>query len=161
MKNGNLVINGGMDLEIDWNALQSAAISARARSYAPFSRFRVGAAVVTSSGVIYSGANYESISYGLSLCAERAALVSAQQAGAIESLIAIAVAADRIGADGSIVCLPDPVSPCGACRQWIVEAARRGSGEWVVRCGNSDFSEFHDHASAVLLPSAFTDLGLE
>lgn len=90
----------------------AAAWNARAAAYAPYSRFHVGAAVLGSCGRLWYGANVENSSYGLTLCAERAALAAARAAGG-EAFLLLCVAADT----------EEPISPCGACRQWIVELA--------------------------------------
>ena len=91
-------------------ALLEHAKAARARAYAPYSRFAVGAAVETADGSVVSGCNVENASYGLSICAERTALVRAVAEGHRE-IRAIAVA----GPDGV------ETSPCGACRQFIAD----------------------------------------
>ena len=91
-------------------ALISAAARARGAAYAPYSRFRVGAAVRTASGAVYTGANIENASYGLSHCAERVAIHKAVSEGH-RRLEAIAVVADG----------PSPAMPCGACRQVMAE----------------------------------------
>jgi cytidine deaminase len=98
--------------------LIGAARAAARRSYSPYSRFRVGAAVRTAKGV-YTGTNVENASYGLSLCAERAALAAAVSAGAgpIEAVSISCIDADPDGSD------PGVLMPCGACRQWLVELA--------------------------------------
>lgn len=93
-----------------WHAVLEAALAARTRAYAPYSRFAVGAAVQTKSGVIYSGCNVENASYGLTVCAERTALFQAIAAGEREFSL-LAVVADT----------PQPVAPCGACRQVMAE----------------------------------------
>ena len=93
-------------------ALWQAATEARSRAYAPYSRLRVGASVLTARGAVYTGANVENASYGLSLCAERAALVQAVGAeGPDLSVQALAVVSDQ----------PGPLAPCGACRQMLFE----------------------------------------
>jgi len=85
-----------------------AAHDARGRAYAPYSNYQVGAAVLTREGRIFGGCNVENASYGISLCAERGAIASAIAAGQ-RDFTAIAIATERIG------------SPCGACRQFLVE----------------------------------------
>lgn len=90
-------------------ALVRAARTARRRAYAPYSRFPVGAAVLAASGAVVAGCNVENASYGLSMCAERAAIHRAVAEGH-RRLRAVAVAA---GHDGAM--------PCGACRQVMQE----------------------------------------
>jgi cytidine deaminase len=95
--------------------LCQAARGAAEFAYAKYSRFRVGAAVATTGG-IYTGANVENASYGLTLCAERAAIAKAVTSGDL-ALSRIAVACvDAAPGDGL-----NAAMPCGACRQWFVE----------------------------------------
>jgi len=94
--------------------LLKAAQQATENAYAPFSKFHVGAAILTQGGEIFTGCNVENSSYGLTNCAERTAIFAAVAAGALSAehdLVAVAVV-NREGA----VC-----SPCGACRQVIFE----------------------------------------
>lgn len=98
--------------EKDRQDLWQAAGEARSQAYAPYSAIRVGASLMTTRGSIYTGANVENASYGLSLCAERAALAQAVAAEGPELRVqALAVVSDR----------PGPFAPCGACRQVIFE----------------------------------------
>lgn len=97
--------------------LVSAAAEAATRAYAPYSKFRVGAAVRGARGV-YLGANVENASYGLSLCAERAALAAAVTAGE-RHILGVGLACIDAPADVGI----DGRMPCGACRQWLMELA--------------------------------------
>jgi cytidine deaminase len=90
--------------------LVAAAIRAREHAYAPYSNYRVGAAILLPEGEIVSGANVENASYGLTNCAERSAVYTAVSRGA-RALLAVAVATENAG------------SPCGACRQVLVEFA--------------------------------------
>ena len=94
----------------DWSQLIEAAWQAREHAHAPYSGFQVGAAVETADGRIYGGCNIENVSYGLTNCAERTAMFQAIANGA-KKLVRMAVCADT----------PEPVAPCGACRQVMVE----------------------------------------
>src|SRR5919202_4073760 len=93
--------------------LIAAALAARERAYAPYSRFQVGAAIRTSAGEVVAGCNVENVSYGLTACAERTAVFAARAAGKLgdppagPAIAAVAVVADTDA----------PPSPCGACRQ--------------------------------------------
>lgn len=90
--------------------LVQEAAEARARAYAPYSRFRVGAAALAGDGTIYTGANIENASYSLSHCAERVAIHKAVADGQ-RTIRAVAVVADGT----------EPAMPCGACRQVMAE----------------------------------------
>jgi len=93
-----------------FEGLVEAAWQARQRSYAPYSEFTVGAALLAADGRIFSGCNVENLSYGLTMCAERVAIGAAVAAG-VRDFVAMAVVADT----------GVPISPCGACRQVMAE----------------------------------------
>src|SRR5437868_3239407 len=97
---------------IDKKSLVRAAAAAREKAVAPYSNFKVGAALLTQTGEIIKGANVESASYGLTCCAERIALFKALTEGK-RSFVAIAVVASS----------PSGPAPCGACRQLLAEYA--------------------------------------
>jgi len=125
---------------IDFDALRSAAQAALAHAYAPYSSFRVGAALWNDDGRVITGVNVENVSYGLTVCAERNALGAAVVAGA------------RAITAGVVVCSgPTAITPCGACRQVLCELAPNAE----IRCYGADGSELRFSVSE-LLPSAFT-----
>src|SRR5437660_10747915 len=97
---------------MDFQKLFDFARDARLRAYAPYSKFQVGAALLTVDGRVFIGCNVENISLGLTCCAERVALFSALAAGCCEFREIVIVADSR-----------DPVTPCGACRQVMAEFA--------------------------------------
>lgn len=88
--------------------LLTAARAAAENAYAPYSEFKVGAALMDDQGAIYTGCNIENMSYGLTVCAERVALFSALAKG-VRRFTALAISA------------PEAVTPCGACRQVLAE----------------------------------------
>lgn len=95
--------------------LLNQARAARARAYAPYSKFQVGAAVLGASGKVYTGSNIENASYGLTVCAERVAIFKAISEGET-SLKRIAISCPT-SADGPV----ESLMPCGACRQVMSE----------------------------------------
>jgi cytidine deaminase len=122
-------------------SLINLAKAACARAYAPYSRFKVGAAILSEAGSVYTGCNVENSSYGLTNCAERTAIFSAVAAeGPAMRVRAVAVWTDPEG----------PCSPCGACRQVIFEL---GPGAIVLFQGRNGVQEACAHE---LLPAGFT-----
>ncbi len=120
--------------------LLQAAREVLAKAYAPYSHFRVGAALLTRQGAIFSGANVENASYGLTLCAERAAVAAAVAAeGPGMRIQVLAVASESRAA----------CPPCGACRQVILEF---GSGARLIFPGPDGLTEM---ALEELLPAGF------
>lgn len=129
----------------EWSreALVAQALRARERAYAPYSGYRVGAALLGRSGRIYTGCNVENAVYPLSICAERAAVVKAVSEGERE-FVAIAVAT----ANGA--------TPCGACRQTL-----REFGEGIIVLIADAGGAFRETTVVELLPDSFSaaDLG--
>jgi len=125
--------------------LERAARAAARHSYSPYSRFRVGSAVLTGSGRIFAGCNVENASYGLCNCAERTAIFSAAAAGE-----------RRVRAVVVYTPTPKPTLPCGACRQVINEF-----GPDAVVISICDSARRKETSLAELLPHAFgpKDLG--
>jgi len=119
--------------------LIAAAMAVRRNAHAPYSKFRVGAALLTKSGKVYTGVNVENASYGLTNCAERVAIGKAVSDGH-RKFQAIAVAAPS-----------SSLSPCGACRQVLAEF-----GEMVVICVDSrNTRRMRIQLLSELLPQAF------
>ncbi|MGD8346302.1 MAG: cytidine deaminase [Lysobacterales bacterium] len=122
--------------------LRREAMEVIANAYSPYSRFRVGAAVLAGSGAIYSGCNVENVSYGLTQCAERVALTSAiaagEQAGSLQCLL---------------LYIPGETAhaPCGACRQVMQELMAPDSV--LVSCCDTD--EVRSWTVPEYLPDAF------
>jgi cytidine deaminase len=111
-------------MKMDLDALYQEARRAAEYAYAPYSKFRVGAALLAEDGTVFTGANVENRSFGLTICAERSAVVSAVSSGR-RRFCALAIAA----LDSA-----EPVGPCGACRQVLSEFMPPGA---PVRFGGS------------------------
>ncbi|SCK26907.1 cytidine deaminase [Vogesella sp. LIG4] len=133
-----------MGHHIPWQELEKQARAAARQAYVPYSRFAVGAALLTSDGRIVRGCNVENASYGLTNCAERTAIFSARADGMSEVLA---------------VCIYTPTSaptpPCGACRQVLNEF-----GPGMAIRAVCDGTERIDTTLDVLLPGAFGPMNL-
>ena len=124
--------------------LVRAAADARQRAVAPYSKFKVGAALLTHKGEIVTGANVESASYGLTCCAERVVLFNALTAGK-RGFAAIAVVARA----------PGGPMPCGACRQLLAEYAPEAN-VWVA--DSQSLRTIREFSVSELLPAAFIEV---
>jgi cytidine deaminase len=122
--------------------LETRALAAQQRAYAPYSKFRVGASL-RASGQIFDGANVENASYGLAICAERTAMVAAATSGA-RDLQEVAVCTDA----------SPPSAPCGACRQFLYEFARDPTTVTIVAINPA--GERRSWTMAELLPDGFS-----
>jgi cytidine deaminase len=122
-----------------WQPLVAAAKAASAHAYCPYSRFAVGAAVQSADGHVFAGCNIENASYGLAVCAERNAVFHAVAAGAREIVAAV-------------IYTPTPAyaTPCGACRQVLLEFGPNAE----VLCV-SDGADQGRFTVSSLLPHAF------
>lgn len=124
--------------------LLEMAANVRENAHVPYSKFRVGAAIVTKNGNVYTGCNIECSSYGISICAERVALVKAVSAGEKEF--------DKIAVVGGLENSLTYTSPCGACRQFLSDF-----GEMKVILGYKENEEWKKKEFELkdLLPESF------
>lgn len=120
--------------------LLAAARKATSQAHAPYSKFKVGAAVSDERGRIYTAGNIENASYGLTVCAERVAIFSAIAAGA-KRITAVGVTSRQL----------KPVAPCGACRQVMTEFAAPSTPVYL----DAGRGKFVEQTVASLMPTAF------
>ena len=143
------------ELSAEDRELVELAKEATKQSYSPYSRFQVGAALRLADGTIVTGSNQENASYPLGLCAERTAIFHAQHMHPDQPITALAIAAF---ANGHFY--PEPISPCGACRQVMLEVEDRYKRPMRVllygACGTHVVSSVKD-----LLPFQFISDSLE
>jgi cytidine deaminase len=122
------------------------ARQAAKKAYAPYSNFQVGCAVESVDGEVVTGANMENACYRLGMCAEQSALTGAQHKFGLDKVARIAV----VGGSDATVC-----TPCGGCRQAILEAAQLSRRNIEILCGSGDRSAVERHTIEQLLPLAF------
>jgi cytidine deaminase len=140
--------------------LVERARAAALRAYAPYSRFSVGCAIESVDGEIAVGSNMENACYRLGICAEIAALTSAAQSFGLEQIARIAVAGGHVGADGSLAGAA-PVTPCGGCRQAILEAAHVSGRDLQVISANGEGTQTLVNAISALIPLGFGPASLK
>ena len=121
--------------------LVKAAIAARETAYAPYSKFKVGAAILTKDGKIYKGCNIENASYGATICAERSAVCNMIANGGADP-IAIAICYNE----------EEFAVPCGICRQVLSEFSPKG--DLVILMAKTD-GTYQETTLSALLPSSF------
>ncbi|KAA9014547.1 cytidine deaminase [Niallia endozanthoxylica] len=126
---------------MDIQTLLDQAIEARKKAYAPYSKFQVGAALLTKDNQVFLGCNIENASYGLTNCAERTAIFKAVSEGRKE-IEAIVVVGDTEG----------PIAPCGACRQVMAEFCDKDTKIILANLNGSKAETTIDQ----LLPGAFS-----
>ena len=134
--------------------LVEQARQAALQAYAPYSRFSVGCAVESVDGEIVLGANMENACYRLGVCAEISALTAAQQAFGLDRIVRIAVAGGHVGAGGSLAG-DAVVTPCGGCRQAILEAAHVSGRDLEIVSSNGDGTAQNIQRISELLPLGF------
>lgn len=123
-------------------------------AYAPYSRFSVGCAIESVDGAVAVGSNMENACYRLGVCAELAALTAAKQAFGLDRIARIAVAGGSVGAEGTLVGAA-VVTPCGGCRQSILEAAHLSGRDLEVVSSNGDGTEAEARRISELIPAGF------
>ena len=128
------------------------ARQAATRAYAPYSRFSVGCAVESVDGAVVTGANMENACYRLGICAEQSALTAAQRDFGLDQVARIAV----VGGTGDVVC-----TPCGGCRQAILEAAQLSDIDVEILCASGDGTAIERYTIGGLLPHSFGPANLK
>lgn len=126
--------------------LITLAREAAAKAYAPYSNFHVGCAIESVDGEVVTGANMENACYRLGICAEQSALTAAQHRFGLNKIARIAV----VGGTGGTVC-----TPCGGCRQAILEAAQLSGRDVEILCGSGDGTKAETHRIGDLIPLGF------
>ncbi|MDE6945826.1 MAG: cytidine deaminase [Anaeroplasmataceae bacterium] len=130
---------------MDKRELVAKAIEGRSLAYTPYSKFKVGAAILLKNGTYITGCNIENVSYGLSNCAERTTLFKMVSSGYTkEDVLAMAVVADTAS----------PVSPCGACRQVMAELLHKDT---LVLLANLNY-DIKETSVEELLPYGFEEI---
>jgi len=124
---------------------------ALARSHCPCSKLCVSAGWVLSDGSVITGVNYESASYGLTLCAERSALTRAQVEGEIEKGVGMVLASSWKDTETEA----PPLTPCGACRQWLAELSQRLGRDFPVYSFWKNSDTGIQSTAQELLPDSF------
>lgn len=128
--------------------LIKAALAARKSAYAPYSRYAVGAAVLTQSQKVFTGCNVENASYPAGLCAERVAIFKAVSEDE-RDILAIALVGGKDNCQGE---LPDYISPCGMCRQVMSEFGNENMRILLAKSEN----DYKEYTLGELLPLSFT-----
>lgn len=144
----------------DTQTLVERAREAARRAYAPYSGFSVGCAIESVDGEVVLGANMENACYRLGVCGEISALTSAIQAFGLDKIARIAVVGGKLGADGALSGA-DVVTPCGGCRQSIVEAAQLSGRDIEVISASGDGRQTTVTRISELLPYAFGPANLK
>jgi cytidine deaminase len=145
---------GEMTMDPTGDPLVERARQAALGAYAPYSRFSVGCAVESVDGEVAVGSNMENACYRLGVCAELAALSAAKQAFGLDRIARIAVAGGNVGADGALAGA-SVVTPCGGCRQSILEAAHVSGRDLDIVCSSGDGGARTTARISELIPLGF------
>ena len=132
--------------------LLALAREAAAKAYAPYSNFHVGCAIESTDGEVVTGANMENACYRLGVCAEQSALTAAQHKFGLKQVARMAV----VGGTDATVC-----TPCGGCRQAILEAAQLAGRDVEILCASGDGSRLERRTIGELIPFGFGPANLE
>lgn len=143
------------ELTAEERLLVDSAVAATDHSYAPYSHFNVGAALRLADGSVVVGANQENASFPVGMCAERSALFNAQSNHPEQPIVAIAIAARNENG-----LMAEPVSPCGVCRQAMLELERRYNRKIRIYMYGTRHVYVADSAQD-LLPLSFTDSAMK
>ncbi len=139
--------------------LIAAARNAALKAYAPYSRFFVGCAVESVDGQVVTGVNVENACYRLGICAEQGALSAAQLAFGLANVARIAVAGGNVQAGALLG--ETIITPCGGCRQAILEAAQLSGRDVEILCTSGDGAKVERHSISTLIPHGFGPANLE
>jgi cytidine deaminase len=139
------------ELPPDIQVLLLAASAVKEKAFNPYSQFFVGAALLSETGDIITGTNYESASYGGTICAERAALITANSKG-FRRFKAIAIIARQASIDMLDVC-----SPCGICRQLLIENSQHSQLPLTCYLSNTSMNKIIVTDIETLMPLAFIE----
>jgi cytidine deaminase len=133
--------------------LIALARAAALKAYAPYSKFHVGCAIESVDGEVVTGANMENACYRLGICAEQSALTAAQHRFGLDKVARMAVAGGGLengDLTGEVTC-----TPCGGCRQAILEAAQLSARDLEILCASGNGSAVQRHAIGALIPDGF------
>lgn len=141
------------DKSMNEEQLIAAARNAALNAHAPYSRFSVGCAIESVDGKVVTGVNVENACYRLGVCAEQSALSAAQLAFGLANVARIAVAGGH--AAGGELAGRNVVTPCGGCRQAILEAAQLGGRDIEILCSSGDGEQLERQSISELIPHGF------
>ena len=147
------------DKPMNEEQLIASARTAALAAYAPYSHFSVGCAIESADGEVVTGVNVENACYRLGVCAEQSALSAAQLAFGLDNVVRIAVAGGN--AVAGMLAGESIVTPCGGCRQAILEASQLSGRDIEILCSSGDGSSVDRHRISTLIPNGFGPANLK